>query len=70
MKPTRGNLKQLARILDGPLPDPTEGAECKLCHEAMTIRPGDDPTHLCDNCAQEVVEDVLPGLIEHVLKEH
>ena len=39
------------------------GPECRRCHDLYTVRPGDDVTPLCNNCAHEVIRDCLPQLL-------
>lgn len=36
---------------------------CASCNEPMEMRSGDEPTAVCDHCAQAIVQDDLPKLL-------
>lgn len=58
-------LKRLRDLIDPtPLDLEEHDGTCRRCHTTCSIDPGDDWTPLCHHCAQEVLSDTVPVLLD------
>lgn len=56
------------REICAPLEDGPEPTECAVCEESMETGDGLEPTRICNACAQNIVLDDLPLLLDRIVQ--
>ncbi len=59
-------IDRLRAVVDADPEEVNDDGLCTLCDQPMEIRSGEEPTAVCDHCAQAIVQDDLPKLLAAV----
>jgi hypothetical protein len=60
----------LRELTDDPVPSADGLIDCRACNKAIHVAPGDEPTPLCNGCAQSLLIEWFPRLLTAASRAH
>jgi hypothetical protein len=64
LPPSEFSTDHAAYMTADPTPSADGLVDCRACHKAISVMPGDDPTPMCDSCAQLFLIETFPTILE------